>query len=525
MTSVITEKTKFSFITAIIAMGITHLYAFTNLLVNHDSLNYLLRGESKEYYYGCGRWMLYWITRLSGTVTLNVVIGVLCILASGVTCVLVTELFSVRSKWSIAAISFLFATFPVAANSICYIYNADGIFIGLAGGTFCVVLILNEKQTIKSRILEVLLLIAVCGIYQTCWCFSVALVYCVLVYRYFQNELSVQKLIENMLKVIAVYLSSIVGYLFCNKVILYITQIEAAGYAGLNDILGFTGVQNIIDVIYLAYKQTGEFYFIDGNFVKNQLLVVVNIFFLCFVFFCLIKNKIKNKNALFQIGVGGVLLFFFPAVLNCVSIASKGYLHSVMMWPFVLPYFFVVGLLDEYYKDKVLEWKSRNKWFIVGIVCVFFFTYVNFLVSNKIYTRQDLNYEATYAYLERMLLRIESSEEYKKGIAVGFINEMPLEKQHIDILAESYPTELSIFDDCNGMIGCNVHTPVKNLRDIYDFYKIFMGTELVAPEEEKLQVVKETEKFKEMPVYPEQGSIAKIDEILVVKIANNSEGE
>lgn len=493
---------------------IFHMYAFTNLLNNHDTINSLLTGESKEFFYGCGRWMFYWIIRMSGTTTMNIIIGLICALSIGITVVLLVQMFDVQSNAGIICLSVFVATFPVAANSICYIHIADGFFIALLCGTFGAWLICTRNHSIKNVVITILSLIVVCGIHQSFWCYSVALTFAFIFLSGFRKD--VRETIVFTIRVVGVYAISIVGYLLVNKLVLFITGIDAAGYAGLDNIMDFGGISKMIDIVYLAFKQFCNFYFIEGSFIASTLFVIINIFLFAVVFLHFAIKSIKEKNVFKCVWL--VFLFMmYPFIINSVSIASKGYFHAVMMWAFVVPYIVCISVVDQNYGKHECKWK---KIYVLALVLLYLVGYNNLLISNKVYSRQEMNYEATYAYLNRMLMRIELEEDFTYEKKVVFLNETPLEKKHIDILEESYPDVLAVYDDCDGMVGCNVHTPVKNIKDIYDFYEIFLGVSLNRPSDEEINKVASSAQFAEMGVYPAANSIEMIDNMVVVKIQN-----
>lgn len=510
------EERKFSFLSACILMGIIHIYACTNMLINHDAVNYYLTGESMEFYVGCGRWMLYLITRLSGIPTLTPVIMLICIVAVAASSVLVTELFEINNKMLILCINVMLATFPAVANSFCYLYNADGIFIAYFLAIFGVWLLEQRKK--RYTVCTVLLLALTCGIYQLYWGMSVAWAYILLLYQFRKGKWNISEVYKNILRYVIVYGASIVLYYVLNKLILTVMGIDAAGYAGLDSMLEFGGVGQLINTVIVANVQVLRFYFMDGAFIKNPLMAAANIVLLGYILFSFWGEK-KHRGSWWECILSVALIAAVPTVLNNISVAGKGYLHAVMMMPFVIPYIFVIASLGEK-RERVPRWAAN-----VAILAILFLGYNNFLTSNKVYARQELNYEVTYGYLNRMLMRIEETEAYEEdgNIPVCFINETPQWKYHIDLLTQNYPEKHRVFDECDNMVGCNVHTMIKNTHDIYDFYEIFLGMELTRVGLEEAERLGETEEFQKMGIYPAQDSMKVIDGVLVIKIPDKEE--
>lgn len=68
---------KIAFITTLFAMLLTHLYMFTNEIVNHDDVNRLLVGDTDAAKIQHGRWAAVIFDRVSGsTVGIPYIIGI-----------------------------------------------------------------------------------------------------------------------------------------------------------------------------------------------------------------------------------------------------------------------------------------------------------------------------------------------------------------------------------------------------------------------------------------------------------------
>lgn len=507
------EIGKYTFLSACIIMCVVHVYVYTNMILNHDSVNYYLTGEDMEYYVGCGRWMLYLITRISGIQTLTPLICLISIVSISAACTLMVDLFGVYNKLLIICFNIIVVTFPSVSNSFCYMYNADGIFIAYFLSVLCVWLL--EKNC--SKILAAFLLVLVCGMYQVYWSMSVALAFMVMLLYYLLGIRSTYDLRRLASKCMTVYGSSIIGYLVLNKLILMVMQIAPAGYAGLNAMLEFGGVRQIIGLIANANIQVARYYFIKGSFCESNVLVIINVLLLLGGgVFCIGKISVKHKRNSVILSILGICLV--PTVLNNISVAGKGTLHSVMMMSFVIPYLCVIAYLQyELSQQRPMGMKLSK----LVIILILIIGYHNILTTNKVYARQELNYEATYGYLNRMLMRIEQMEEYQSNpdIKICFINETANEKFHITILAENPSINQEIFAECDDMVATNNGSLVKNIKDIYDFYDNFLGISLSRVSDEEYFEIGRTNEFEEMEVYPANNSIKVINGVLTVKVA------
>ena len=147
---------------------------------------------------------------------------------------------------------------------------------------------------------------------------------------------------------------------------------------------------------------------------------------------------------------------------------------------------------------------------------------MNYLTTNRIYVRMELAYEATYSYMTKMTMRLEECPGYTHSIPVAFINESDIDSRNelnqVRIFAEDFPEEMSVFDDLDSMRDVDTRTMIRNELDIADFCQAFLGFRLeILPNEERI-LLYDNEEIREMPVYPESGSIRRIGGQVVVKL-------
>ncbi|ODR43793.1 hypothetical protein BEI59_30005 [Eisenbergiella tayi] len=162
---------------------------------------------------------------------------------------------------------------------------------------------------------------------------------------------------------------------------------------------------------------------------------------------------------------------------------------------------------------------------LMAIVCclsVFFVSFINYLTTNRIYVRMDLAYEATYSYLTKMTMRLEDYPEYRHDIPVSFINESDIDSENtlnqVKIFSVDFPEAMSVFDDLDSLRDVDSKTMIRNEKDIVDFCKTFLGFKLeIVPNEERIKMY-ENDEVQDMPVYPDEGSIRKIGEQIVIKL-------
>lgn len=173
----------------------------------------------------------------------------------------------------------------------------------------------------------------------------------------------------------------------------------------------------------------------------------------------------------------------------------------------VIPFF--MAILEEYTFKRgiILKYCALVMCLIIGV------TY--YLADNVSYFGVRLKYNQAYSMALRMVDRIENAEGYssdKPWAIVGIIdseNTIPV----TDLYFLTYGGYVNgpIF---HGNYWGSIETWKK-------FIQIFLGIQPTFASPEAYYKVCGTEEFKQMPIFPNPGSVMEIDGIMVVKYTNN----
>ena len=505
-------KQKWAFVTCIIMMLITHLYMFTNKIVNHDDVNRLLTGDTDEVKIQHGRWAGVIFDRISGSsVSIPYVMGVISILAFAGTAVILISFFKVEKKWSIVLLCGILCTFPVSANIFLYSYIADVYYISMFLAAWGVWLLIQDK--ISVNIMGIVLLTLSCGCYQAFWCLGMAFLFLHFMLEFLMTKDKWKDFGCKVAKCLIMALVSLVLYLIINKIVQNVTGYGATDYQGLSEMGQFGGLLNFIKIVVYAYYEFVQFFYLKGSFTGSHLLIIFNLVLTIAVVYMMVRQAMKEKHPLWYWIAFAFFICFIPLASNLVSVVSMNQTHILMQYAFIMPYVMCLVLVDRYQKEKRLI--PILAYVFLGVI-----VYNGYLTDNEIYFRQQLNYEATYSYTVRLLSRIETMEGYNSLIPVAFINENPQKNDRVQIMLENYPKDMEYFNYLDDMVGTEPHTFVKRANDIADFCKYYHGYDLQIVEMERLPELAATEEFQEMSTYPQEGSMQYIDGVLVIKLAN-----
>ena len=500
-------------ITAIL-MIIVHFYAFSNMIVNHDCVNSILGRESTEHYIELGRWAILPFLKISADPVMPAVIGMLSTLYIAVAATLLVSLWEVKSGVNIFLICFSLCSFPVLANTFCYMYTADAYFAALLLAVLYAWLM--KKNMLRYFIPGIVIITVVCGIYQAYWCFGMVLIFATLFLDYVYGKDTFATFIKKIV-VTGINLAISLGvYYGIARIVQLAYGLEFSSYQDMDRLGKFGSIKEIYWYAREAYHQFIEFFLVDGGFLSDWRLVGLNIIIMGILIICLAVSFYRKKRAWYEQIVFWVLTISIPLIINGLSVISRNRLWPVMMIAFVVPYLLAVVCCD------------RNSFFNCGgirILCcisVVAIAWMNYLTTNRIYVRMELAYEATFSYLTKMTMRLEECPGYDHDTPVAFINESDIENgnelNQVRIFAEDFPAEMSVFDDLNSMRDVDTRTMIRNELDIVDFCQAFLGFKLeILPNEERICLY-DNKEVQEMPVYPQKGSTLKIDGQIVVKL-------
>lgn len=524
----ITEQSGLAFISTVIMMISTHLYMFTNKIVNHDDVNRLLVGDTDEIKIQHGRWAGVIFDRVSGSfVGIPYIMGFISILAFAGTAVMLLSIFQVHKKITTVLLCGLLCTFPVSANIFLYSYIADVYFISMFLALWGVWLILQGK-TVQAA-LGVMLLTLSCGCYQAFWCLGMAVLFLYFLLEFLELEEEWKAFVVKAAKCLAMAVISLILYLLINKIVQSMTGYGATAYEGLDSMGQYDGVIGLLKVIAAAYYEFIRFFYMKGSFVVSYPCIALNLLLTLVVVVLLVRKAREKKRQIWYRAIFLLFIALIPMASNLVSVVSMNKTHALMQYAFLLPYFLCLLLLDKSDEKKdngdnrdsrirIMEAAAFISYIMLGII-----VYKGYLTDNEAYFRQQLNYEATYSYTLRMLLRIEEMDGYEPSTKIAFINEHPQKTDHITIMLENYPDEMAYFDYLNDMSGTEPHTFVKRANDIADFCKYYHGYDLQLVEKEQFEELAQTEAFQKMQAYPQEGSMQYIQGVLVIKLPNEKE--
>lgn len=290
------------------------------------------------------------------------------------------------------------------------------------------------------------------------------------------------------------------------KIDLAVHQIDAAdrvSNVSLSDVL-FSLPQQI----FLAYK-TFFSYFLDSTL--DRRLFYVCLFALFFLIFLLWTQSFLSKREYWRCLCFIILILLFPLTANVITIIITFQAPSILTFcsmNLIFPLAFAI-----IQRTKAGGWFSWAKLGCAILSAGIFWTYV--ISANATAKVYDLCYRHCYFETSEMLSDIYDLPDFQKGdpiIFAGFIDYSDVRKNLPKLFDYSIElTENPVFwEDMNGIM---------NSRKGYllNYFGIDAGD--VSYDEYTALVT--SEEFESMPLWPSEGSVAKINGIVVVKISED----
>ena len=495
--------------TGVLTGIITHLYMLTNKLPNWDDLStfgsYGVGGEN-------GRWMISRLHEMAGIWSVPALNGTLAIILISIATCFILESLELKSITSAVIFPFVMMTFPSIACTMTFMYVVDIYAFGLLFGCLGTWLIRKYKY---GWIPGTALLIMCMAVYQSYICFVAGTLVFALVLDLFRKK--------DMGKVIRkgfVSLGSLIASMGIYEVLSKHVFGGLQDYKGV-DKMGEIDLATLPIQIGRAYKRILEFFVIKpwgyvSETGKNVNLLVVAVIVIGFFF--LIWNlkiyKEKDRTALLCI-----LIILFPLALASIYvIAQEANSTLLLVHQYVLMYLVPLGFLEVFMENKVCEksYVMRIKQIVgIGVIVILFFVgYDNYVLTNNAYFRMDIAFTRIHSFYERLYDRVTEAEGYQHGDQIAILGDWwpernILSKYEMDI--DRY-LEMEGIAMENGLFTSGVRT---------QFLKIYLGVEFnESLTVERMFELMKTEEFLNMPYYPAEGCVQKIDGVWAIKVAD-----
>lgn len=498
----LSPRFRLAFLTACLVGSITHLYLFTNTLLNHDSIHSLFTDNNVL---SSGRWSAQLLSSFSTFFQMPVVIGLISILALAVTAGLTVEILGLTHRGSIVMAAALLVTFPSLSGIFSYLFTADA---------YCLALLLNTlavwcaKRYRRGWAAAIVMMAVACGTYQAFLSYAVGLFLFDCIFLLLEGE-DIGKVVRKGLLYIGVCAASLVLYYAVLKAILLITHTELVDYQGLDrmgldNILAFLkNIPDAYDYFFTYFRRPGHLnrFYRYVQMADCLFLVVLGLWL------AVLKGLFRDLPRLLLAAAGAALV---PLALNFVFIlAVDAGIHHLMLYAFVLVFLLTIKIAELVMGELVS--RGRPAWMgVLGVnlaLCALL-VWCGFYTNNISYLRLQVRYDNSAALANRIAARVESLEGYTKDTPVALIGLLP---------DDLYGRTIPAFSDPEPVTGTE-DVLLEHYYSARDVLQYCAGLRLPPFTREQWDSVYYSDFIYDMPCWPAEGSVLMHNGVAVVKL-------
>lgn len=497
---------RLAFLSACLIGAVTHIYVFTNLLLNHDSVWRIYYDNDVL---SSGRWSLEFFSNFSTYFQLPVVIALISILMLALTAGITVVFLDISHKLSIILTAAFIVTFPSVACIFSYMYTADAYFIALFLNAAAAYL---AKRYRFGWIPAVLLCATACGIYQAFICYAIGLFLLDCIFNLLSKK-PIPQIIRDGIRYIGISIGSLVLYYVVLKLILLITGTTLVSYQGL-DSMSLKNIGKFILEVPPAYHNFLQF-FLHCSFFEKFYQVIQNLLLVLSAFpllYLIISSKIYRELSRILLLILTIALI--PLALNFITVLSIGaWVHALMIYAFLLLYVFIIKLFENAAAQLKANGQNGQALFVCHAVLAFILIWNNFCISNVAYLRLQVNYEASFALANRIVARVEVLDGYSPNLPVAVVGNASTK------LFGNKVSQFSKFNSLTGTTDSLLYSPETSVRT-RNFIQTYIGFNMPRPNGEQIAMLKNSGVIEDMPSYPSEGSVLIYNDVIVIKLSD-----
>lgn len=497
-------KPQYRYITiSIFIFGIfAHGMGLFNKYSMHDDIEHLFGSYGVGY--SNGRWMWAMLTEVvkkiwGNNVSLPLWGGITSFIFIILSTCLLTQILEIKSSLLACILGCLMVVRPIVAGVFGYMfvlpYYMFAEFLGFLG-TY----IVYRYRKPCFYIIGILMMTCATGIYQA----FIPSILCVMLFRFvltIHEDRSGEKTYtrEGVYYIVSI-LAFVTLYAILTKVIMWWKQTSFISYKGLDHMWDISHIgERILRAYYRFFvpdpKLSQMIY--PGHSLYIYYLAIL--FCGCMALFVVIEAYKTNKwNGILVV----LSILVFPLCVCFIYVMCESeYVGGLMLYGQIMPFIYMTCLIQQ------LEYKKQiQKVFIaIVIVAVMFVNLTYIRLDNASYVKAEFMQQRAISWHTTLVTRIKSIEGYEDDLPITYINRF-----------EAYDASISDMQGWNFIKMPpyeNINLSLNNFvwSKYINYWCGFGQVEVPSQKYEELLEVKE------MPFYPDDGSIKIIDGVIVVK--------
>lgn len=510
------KKDIYIFLVTVVTGGFMYYQMPANWLTNPDTVwNAIYHrvghgGEKKN-----GRLLQILVDALRMDMVLPVLTTMICIVLLGVIAVLINQMIENDNVVMGALIGLLLLFMPCTSSALTYFYCAESFMLAFM---FVIlgIYILRKYKGWFSYILSIGLFFISLYLYQA----YLPLVF-VWAIMFVLTDLVKGKEINTIIKEFMTYvvtsIVAVLGYVVSFKILQIVLKIDVRTDRGfgfdISDILG-----QILLLVRDTYVNCYE-YFLGNRLLNNSFggrnLINLIIIILSIVLYLTIFIKKKMYKDAKKCVLMAVAWIVFPITLEAITIMSpevdKYGATGIIMIPTMVCVYILLLMLGKEYKEQL-----KNSYVYAGIIVITgIFVWNSIVFTGLCINTMQLQLNKTQTVADIMIDNIIDEYGYEPGSKLLVAGSM--EDGNFPYLYE-YPYDLIKGTSASYGFMWDTYTGNENCWVL--FLKQYKGLNFEICDQDLYEDIIQMKEYKEMPLFPEKGSIKEIGETIVVKMSN-----
>ena len=459
-----------------------------------------------------GRWASDFVLKLRNYQTIPVFIILLAMGIFALTAVFLVDTFNIQKKWLACLCGFLFLSQPCIFMTLSLFTTSDLFAIPIFFSVLAAWILIKFEN--PWRILPATACIALClGFYQSHYVLVVVICLFAVIFDLLDANMDVRNALKRAVTYIITGISGVVAYLLVLQIALAANHTGLAAYKGI-DKLGKLNLGKSIDSMW-AYIQSMYFQreseiILKGTLINSYPYIILNILvvlaFLALVIYLIMKCKLfKSTLRIIALVVSllaipfafCIIVFMAPDIIINQTISPQQSLFYIL---------FAVAVFRFLPAEKPIAFILRI--FSVALCCAMIYNYA--YGSNQTSYGMKLAHARTEYTASRVAQAVDSRADWKPGDKMMYFGSPDNEIEYPDY----YKAIPGVFLDINfsNYVG-------QTAMDRYMLEKFGMLYTRVTREEFDAMLV--NPEFLSMPIYPKEGYVKKIGDIVVVRLSES----
>ena len=504
-----------------VTMGLmVHFVFYSQELLNPDGLWGAEHRLSNVWEVSLGRWAWYLLEPLRGGINSYSLSAFSTIILFSVGGLMLSKVFMVRNIFSAAVISVFITCSPFVAMVMTY-----PVFTFIYGLSFLLAVLavyacfFSSKRILGMGVAIVCIVFSL-ATYQASLGVAFAAVAGYVLISLLKEPLEVKSLLKNAIITVATIIAGVLVYYVLMQMMLSLWDVSLSSFKGADRVGVGNTLQNITGSAGLAYSHFKAFFF-DSWLARNaygeiylySLLAIVAVVTIALRIFSL---KVASSQRLLLAFYMMLILIMLPVFCNVINIAAPNaglYLLMCSGMMVVVPLIIALTGWGEGLEKTQGLWTAQNILHKLSVLLACSLIWA-FMLTNQTDAQVMQNtQQQTVQLANRIWERVEAYDGYVPGKTEILITGTPS--------TGNYPPISTLYEKANvyARWGLLWEDSYGNAGSWQQLYRRYLGIEYNMCTEERSAKIIAMPEYKQMPIYPEKGSLQTLDGVLVIKVS------